>query len=62
MTDKENIYERFERVADEIEADPKAFNQSIYDDVIARKGQEWFDAHKAEVDAEIEGATALMGL
>ena len=57
--EKKAIYKRFERAGNE---DPDVRRQRIYDNAIARRGQEWFDEHKSEIDAEIEGARALMGL
>ena len=57
--EKEAIYERFEKAG---KVDPEVRRRRVYDNVIARRGQEWFDEHKSEIDAEIEGGRALLGI
>jgi hypothetical protein len=58
MTD---ILERFDTLAGELRADPQAVRQKIEAALIEEHGQEWFDAHKASIEAEWVWASHLLG-
>lgn len=62
MTSLEIILERFDRGVETVESDPDGFRQKMDDELIAEKGQEWFDEHKSQQDADWEGVRALIGL
>ncbi len=53
--------ERFDKGVASIEADPEGFRRKVEEELIAEYGQEWFDEHKAQLDADFEGASALLG-
>jgi hypothetical protein len=62
MTEIDEILHRFDLQADEILADIEGFRAKIDAQLIAEKGEEWFEAHRSELDADWEGVTTLMGL
>ena len=53
--------ERFDKGVASIESDPEGFRRGVEEKLIAEKGQKWFDEHKAHLDADYEGASALLG-